>query len=231
MRTGCPGRVVANASQNRDKRFPSIAHVPPLPRWRRAFTPLPPQAVDLPPSLLDSAGCRRGWLAGSPSTCDSPQTPCADLPHRCTTWTQSSARLTDVPDRNRPRTSPRFPTCQKPHDARGQSEVQDGRTLRDSTTTPSIPIDESSLLRRIHSYVLAELHPKGRSINYIVQHLQETTSDGDNNINAKVSHILWVGRQWNALFVLYDSIARELSMGKPGFWPHGIICLLGAEYP
>ncbi|KAJ0100685.1 hypothetical protein J7T55_009316, partial [Diaporthe amygdali] len=91
----------------------------------------------------------------------------------------------------------------------------------------ALPINEEECLKRVHYLAFAKLHEKGTPTSSFVQHIQGEQHGVDAN---NVSHILWVGRQWDSILSLFDSIVQKLGKKHPTFKPHGLMVLLKAGY-
>lgn len=87
-------------------------------------------------------------------------------------------------------------------------------------------IELRELSKRFHCYAVAQLHPKGTSIEPIVKRIKDAISDYD-GVRQKVYNILWTGRKWATIVGLLDSIivAADISIGVPSLL--GILCVLG----
>ncbi|KAJ0163185.1 hypothetical protein CTA2_3380 [Colletotrichum tanaceti] len=88
-------------------------------------------------------------------------------------------------------------------------------------------IELRQLSRRFHCYSLAQLHPKGTSVDPIVKRIKDVVTH-DDGIKKKVYNILWVGRQWAAIVELLDSIAKAANISvnaAPSLL--GVLCVLG----
>ncbi|KAK2741013.1 LipA and NB-ARC domain-containing protein [Colletotrichum kahawae] len=69
---------------------------------------------------------------------------------------------------------------------------------------------------RFHCYALAKLHPKGKSIDPIVERIKDAIPK-DDGIRQKVYNTLWTGRKWATIVGLLDSVvaAANISFGVP----------------
>ncbi|KND89334.1 hypothetical protein TOPH_06081, partial [Tolypocladium ophioglossoides CBS 100239] len=99
-------------------------------------------------------------------------------------------------------------------------------TARESQAPIALPINDEECLRRIRSYSYASLYPKG---SHSARKIQETTGS-DGGKAQDIYHALWVGRQWNSILNLFDSIVKELGKRSPNFKPHGLMLLLKTGY-
>lgn len=97
---------------------------------------------------------------------------------------------------------------------------------RQSQFTIALPVDEGECLKRVRLYSYASLYAKGSHSARKIQH-----ATGNNSLTAQeIHHALWVGRQWNAILNLFDSIVKELGKWSPNFKPHGLMFLLKTSY-
>ncbi|KAF4419031.1 hypothetical protein CGGC5_v011015 [Colletotrichum fructicola Nara gc5] len=87
-------------------------------------------------------------------------------------------------------------------------------------------IELRQLSKRFHCYALAKLHPKGKSIDPIVERIKDAIPK-DDGIRQKVYNILWTGRKWATIVGLLDSVvaAANISFGVPSLL--GVLCILG----
>jgi hypothetical protein len=68
-------------------------------------------------------------------------------------------------------------------------------------------IEIGKLLRRIYCYVFAELHPKGTSVEHIVQDIHNVVSPSDDT-RKKVYRFLHMGTKWGEIISLFTSITN-----------------------
>jgi hypothetical protein len=98
-------------------------------------------------------------------------------------------------------------------------------SLRDQPTI-ALPVHQDECITRLRSYCYATLYPKG---SHSVRRIQAAT-EGDGLTAQKIHHAVWVGRQWNAILTLFDSIVKEIGKWSPNFRPHGLMFLLRNGY-
>lgn len=92
-------------------------------------------------------------------------------------------------------------------------------------------IEIKQLWKRIYCYALAKLHPKGTSVDNIVQRVQDTLGNVP-NIKTKVYQYLRLGERWGTLIDLFESVCRDAIFRDCISQPSqiqltGIICVLG----
>lgn len=87
-------------------------------------------------------------------------------------------------------------------------------------------IELRQLLKRFYCYALAKLHPKGTSIDPIIERIKDAIPT-DNGIEQKIYNVLWTGRKWATIIKLLDSVvaAANISIGVPSLL--GVLCILG----
>lgn len=119
--------------------------------------------------------------------------------------------------------SPRRRRQPPPIDA---AKLEAAYTGHGSHSTIGLPINEQECQTRVRSFSYASLYPKGSHSTRIIQ---QTTGSDDLKATA-VHHTLWVGRQWNAILNLFDSIATKLGKSSPNFKPCGLLFLLKTGY-
>jgi hypothetical protein len=87
-------------------------------------------------------------------------------------------------------------------------------------------IENRQVWKRIYCYALAKLHPKGTSVDIIVQRVQHAVGNVQ-TIKPKVYHYLRLGNRWEAIIDLFGSICRD-RIAKPSETRlAGILCVLG----
>lgn len=99
-------------------------------------------------------------------------------------------------------------------------------TSRKSHFSIGLPISEEECQKRVQSYSYANIFPKG---SHSTQRIQETTS-GNGLTTPDIHHIVWVGRKWNAILSLFDSVVESLGKRQTSFKPQGLMFLLKAGY-
>ncbi|EGE08383.1 hypothetical protein TEQG_07493 [Trichophyton equinum CBS 127.97] len=87
-------------------------------------------------------------------------------------------------------------------------------------------IQIKQLSKRIYYYALAKLHPKGTSVDAIVEQVQSVLKH-DKNIRSKVYNYLRIGSRWSAIiewfaFIVYKSVSQKSTAELTG-----IFCVLG----
>ncbi len=87
-------------------------------------------------------------------------------------------------------------------------------------------IEIRQLSKRIYCYALAKLHPKGTSIDEIMQRAQYALGNVQ-NIKSKVYHYLRLGNRWGTIVNLFESIVRDLITQQSEIQLTGILCVLG----
>jgi len=90
----------------------------------------------------------------------------------------------------------------------------------------ALPVDEE-FLKRTQSLALARLHLKGTRAGSFLQQIQGERNGIDAN---KIHHTLWVGRKWDSILCLFDSVVRKLGKQQSAFKPYGLMVLLKASY-
>jgi hypothetical protein len=99
-----------------------------------------------------------------------------------------------------------------------------------SPITIALPVDKKEYIKQIQALALATLHQKGTHTSPFLQQIRGQ----QNGINAKnITHTLWVGRSWDSMLYMFDSIIRDLGKQQPAFEPfkpHGLIVLLKTGY-
>ncbi len=89
-----------------------------------------------------------------------------------------------------------------------------------------LAIERSDLWKRIYCYALAKLHPKGTSVDNIVQRVQHALGRVP-TIKAKVYHYLRLGNRWGEIIDLFESICRDRIAQPSEIRLTGILFVLG----
>jgi hypothetical protein len=87
-------------------------------------------------------------------------------------------------------------------------------------------IENRQVWKRIYCYALAKLHPKGTSVDIIVQQVQHAVGNVQ-TIKPKVYHYLRLGNRWEAIIDLFESICRDRIAQPSESRLTGILCVLG----
>ncbi|KJZ68661.1 hypothetical protein HIM_11946 [Hirsutella minnesotensis 3608] len=82
----------------------------------------------------------------------------------------------------------------------------------------------NQLLKRLHCFALAQIHPKGAPIEPIVERIKHHVGDVQ-NINQKIYNLLWVGRQWSKIA---ETMGAVTTQDRPSDRLLGVLCLLGS---
>ena len=88
-------------------------------------------------------------------------------------------------------------------------------------------IEIRQVWKRIYCYALAKLHPKGTSVDIIVQRVQHAVGNAP-AIKSRVYHYLRLGNRWKAIIDSFESLCKAIAQPSK-IRLTGILCMLGTR--
>ncbi|KAJ4307568.1 hypothetical protein N0V84_012639 [Fusarium piperis] len=78
-----------------------------------------------------------------------------------------------------------------------------------------LSVEKSNLLSLLGSYALATLHPRGASIDYIVERVHGAIEGNSATIRSKLNKMLWRGRQWHQVVEAFQQVGEGQAQRTP----------------